>query len=203
MQSRPHAVSQREPSASGPRRLPARQRDRRPGSLHITPSCAATGCRAVTPPATRPSRSGGGQAARQLAGIPHARRPLAPLQNIRRGSPKTPTHPGCSPPPSPGGCAKISAGAALASGLSVQTWRSRWHAEKRAGRRPFRPIAGPQICRVSKLPFRGLRRPDAELSAPLPQYAVLRKSSVQNALVRFPASGWSLINSLSRCIALA
>ena len=108
MQSRPHAVSQREPSASGPRRLPARQRDRRPGSLHITPSCASTGCRAVTPPATRPSRSGGGQAARQLAGIPHARRPLAPLQNIRRGSPKTPAHPGCSPPPSPGGCAQKS-----------------------------------------------------------------------------------------------
>src|ERR1035437_8155648 len=38
----------REPSAMGPRRLPARQHDRRPGSLKITASCATTGCGVVT-----------------------------------------------------------------------------------------------------------------------------------------------------------
>jgi hypothetical protein len=39
------------PRQMGSRRLPARQRDRRPGSFKITSSCAATGCFTVTPTA--------------------------------------------------------------------------------------------------------------------------------------------------------
>ena len=55
---------------------------------------------------TRPSRSGGGQAPRQLAGIPPASRPLPPFIICGVERPGAPTHPECSPPPSPGGCAQ-------------------------------------------------------------------------------------------------
>jgi hypothetical protein len=51
----------REPSAMSPRRLPARQRDRRPGSLKITASCATTGCGVVTRLAVPPLALGWGK----------------------------------------------------------------------------------------------------------------------------------------------
>ena len=64
----------------GPRRLPARQRDRRPGSLKITSSCATTGCGVVTRllfAVPDPRARCQWQAARQLAGI-LSRQPSAP-----------------------------------------------------------------------------------------------------------------------------
>jgi hypothetical protein len=96
------------PRQTGPRRLPARQRDRRPGSLHITSSCASTGCGAVTLTASRRPRRHAAPAAwqssRQLAGILHASRPLPPFGKAWRGRvPQPPPIPGCSPPSIPKG----------------------------------------------------------------------------------------------------
>jgi hypothetical protein len=93
----------REPSASGPRRLPARQRTRRPGSLRY--NCVLCGprlrrchadCFPPSPAArNRPLR---GQSARQLAGILHASRPLPPLNEIWRGrNPQPPPTPDARP----------------------------------------------------------------------------------------------------------
>ena len=96
----------REPSASGPRRLPARHRARRPGSL--TYNCVLCGprlrrchadCFPPSPAArNRPLR---GQSARQLAGILHASRPLPPWVKIWRGLPTRML----APSTYPGGCA--------------------------------------------------------------------------------------------------
>jgi hypothetical protein len=120
LQSRPHAVSQREPSASGPRRLPARQRDRRPGSLKITSSCASPGCGTVTRTAFRRPRRHA--TARDVAvRAPACRHPARqPTAAAVGGNKAWPAHPGCSPPSIPKGSAlriDLSAGHAI-SGMA-------------------------------------------------------------------------------------
>jgi len=99
----------------GPRRLPARQRDRRPGSLKITSSCAATGCGAVTLTAFRRPRRHAAPAAwqspRQLAGNP-ARQSDRCRRGVKYGvaKPQAPTQPRMLAPFHPQGvCANLQA----------------------------------------------------------------------------------------------
>jgi len=104
----PFAASQREPSANGSPPAPRAKRDRRPGSLKITSSCAATGCGAVTRTAyRRPRRPAAPHpvAVRAPACRHPARQPTAAaVAKIWRGKTPNPRpSPDARPLPSPRG----------------------------------------------------------------------------------------------------
>ena len=114
----PHfQILPRAPLKMGPRRLPARQHTRRPGSLSITASCVSSGGFIVTRNAARRRRHPRRHApalvawhsARQFAGILRAN-PTPPqgLKVSRGGIPQDPhPSPNARPPAiPPGGCAR-------------------------------------------------------------------------------------------------